>query len=276
MYAAHMRHTRKSKRAWGAGPTLVIGLLTMLAWAVTPARAAEPADRESVQLYTASSLAAPVEAIIARYQEDEDIKVVPVFGASGTLARQIANGAPADIYISAHPQWLDWLADRGVALHERAPLLSNRLVLVGAANDGHYNPGDDVEAILDSVADSREHLVIGNPAHVPAGMYARQALRTMGYWPSIGSRSVRTPSARAALALIERSAADLGIVYRTDARLSDGVRQLGLVPADAHDPIRYEAAVVGNPSQATRSLRRWLASPEVGAIFAEHGFNHTP
>lgn len=228
----------------------------------------------NLRIFAAASLTDALNAAVARYESSRAVEIVPVFGASSTAARQIAHGAPADLYLSANRQWMDWLADRGVVLQERADLLHNRLMLVAATGSGidDYRPGAARRPLAALLPDD-DRIALGDPAHVPAGIYARHALRSLGQWHTLADRLARTDDVRAALALVERGEVPLGIVYRSDARAAENIVPLGLFPADSHPPIAYPLALVGpSPSAAARDFRTWLAGEEALAIFAAHGF----
>ncbi|MDR5858117.1 molybdate ABC transporter substrate-binding protein [Halomonas eurihalina] len=228
---------------------------------------------ERVELFAAASMTDAIDRAVARFEATHDVDVVPVYAASSTLARQIANGAPAELCISANVEWMDWLGEQGVTLSERADLAHNRLALVAPADTSRkpFTPGDG-EPLAARLGES-ERLAAGDPAHVPAGIYARQALQSLGEWEALAPRLARADNVRAALALVERGEAPLGVVYRTDAEASDGVRLLGLFPSDAHEPIIYPIAVIGaNPSEGALTFRRWLESDDAKAIFRAEGF----
>ncbi|WP_328717266.1 molybdate ABC transporter substrate-binding protein [Halomonas elongata] len=228
---------------------------------------------ERVELFAAASMTDAIDRAVARFEATHDVDVVPVYAASSTLARQIANGAPAELYISANVEWMDWLGEQGVTLSERADLVHNRLALVAPADTTRepFTPGEG-ETLAARLGDS-ERLAVGDPAHVPAGIYARQALQSLGEWEALAPRLARADNVRAALALVERGEAPLGVVYRTDAEASDGVRLLGLFPSDAHEPIIYPIAAIGaHPSEGALTFRRWLESDDAKAIFQRAGF----
>lgn len=254
-----------------AGPWLFIAVL-MATLGLAPTARAET----SVYIYAAASLGDALDAAIARYEARRAVDIVPVYAASSTAARQIANGAPAELYFSANERWMDWLGEQGITLTGRGDLLHNQLVLI-APRDGDTRPitlgaGNALAARL---GDGRR-LAMGDPAHVPAGIYARQALQSLGEWQALEPRLARADNVRAALALVERGEAPLGIVYQTDARASDRVRALATFPADSHTPITYPLALVGeSPSDAARDFRDWLASEQALAIFKDFGFATT-
>ena len=195
------------------------------------------------------------------------------FGASSTLARQIEQGAPAHLFASADVKWMEYLAQRGlIATETRKDLLGNTLVLVvpaGQPRQVTLVPGFDLAGLLG--AEGR--LALGDPAHVPVGLYAAQALKTLGVWEVARTRLARTQDARAALLFVERGEAPAGIVYATDAAASKGVMIAGRFPAGSHDPVTYPFALTRSGDSAeARALLAFLSGPEARAVFVRHGF----
>ncbi|MDW5377865.1 molybdate ABC transporter substrate-binding protein [Halomonas sp. HP20-15] len=251
-----------------AAPWLLIAVL-LTALGQPPLARAAP----SVHIYAAASLSDALDAAIARYEASHAARIVPVYAASSTAARQIAHGAPAELYFSANERWMNWLGEQGITLTERSDLLHNQLVLI-APRDGDTRPItlDGNHELAARLGDGRR-LAVGDPAHVPAGIYAKQALHALGEWQALEPRLARADNVRAALALVERGEAPLGIVYKTDARASNQVHELATFPADSHPPINYPLALVGaSPSEAARAFREWLASEQALAIFHDFGF----
>ncbi len=245
------------------GRTLAALLLLAMA-AIPPARAGEP-----LTLFAAASLAEAMDEILAAHEAATGAPVRASYAASSTLARQIEAGAPADLFVSANVGWMDRLEAAGLlAASSRTEIASNRLVVVAPA-DGPA-PEDDAAALL-AAAEGR--IAVGDPDHVPAGIYARAALEHLGLWPALAPRLARADNTRAALALVAVGEAPLGIVYATDARVEPAVRVLAEVPAAAHPPIRYPAAIVaGRDGPGPRALLARIAGPEGRAALARHGF----
>jgi molybdate transport system substrate-binding protein len=195
------------------------------------------------------------------------------FGSSSTLARQIEQGAPASLFASADEKWMDYLADKKlIALDTRKDLLGNDLVLVVPADKPQHvtiKPGFDLLAMLGP----NGRIATGDPAHVPVGIYAEQALKKLGLWDAVSTRLARTDDVRSALLLVERGEAPAGIVYATDAAVSKAVMVAGTFAADSHDPVSYPFAVVqsGDAPEA-RALMTFLAGPQARAIFIKRGF----
>jgi molybdate transport system substrate-binding protein len=195
------------------------------------------------------------------------------FGSSSTLARQIEQGAPANVFASADEKWMDYLADRKLIVPDtRKDLLGNELVLVVPATKPQHvtiGPGFDLLGMLGP----NGHIATGDPAHVPVGIYAEQALRKLGLWDAVSPRIARADDVRSALLLVERGEAPVGIVYATDAAVSKAVMIAGTFPADSHDPVSYPFAVVkSGDTPAARALMMFLAGPQARKIFVERGF----
>lgn len=194
------------------------------------------------------------------------------FAASSALARQVEAGARADLFVSADEEWMDYLQNKGL-LHTgtRARLTGNRLVLVAPAASRitlHIAPRFALARALGA-----GRLAMADPASVPAGRYGKAALETLGVWPSVANRIAPAENVRAAMALVERGAAPLGIVYATDARASARVRVVGAFPASSHPPITYPVARLrASIHPEAEAFRRFLISREGRAILARRGF----
>jgi len=194
------------------------------------------------------------------------------YAASSALARQIERGAPADLFLSADVEWMDYLAERKLLRTEtRADLLSNRLVLISPAASAvtmQIAPGFPLAAAL-----GKGRLAMADPVYVPAGKYGRAALQSLGVWASVSGKIAPSENVRAALALVAREEAPLGIVYRTDALAERKVRIVAEFPATSHPRIVYPAAVTAaSTSVAASRLLDFLRSPAARAIWIRHGF----
>jgi molybdate transport system substrate-binding protein len=233
------------------------------------------AARAQVQtVFAAASLNEALTEIAAAWQRAGHPKPLLSFAASSTLARQIEQGAPANLFASADQQWMDYLDQRGLIVREtRRDLLANELVLVVPKDRARaiaIGPGFDLAAVLGR--DGR--LAVGDPAHVPAGLYAQQALTKLGVWPQAEPRLARAQDVRGALRLVELGEAPAGIVYATDAAASAGVAVAGVFPPDSHERITYPFAVVrSGDSPAARALLDFMTGPEARAIFTKRGFS---
>lgn len=231
-----------------------------------------------VTLFAAASTSDAVNAVAARYAAvvrgdgDHGSTVRPVFAASSTLAKQIAQGAPAQLFLSASRDWMDYLEDRhAIDPASRVDLLGNHLVLIAPTDSPltlEIAPGFPLARGLDG-----GWLAIGDPAHVPAGVYAKAALEALGVWSEVAGKTARTADVRAALALVARGEAAAGIVYQSDLQISSQVRPAGVFPVTAHPPIAYPLAKIAGPSSpAVERFYRFLLGPEARAIFQAHGF----
>jgi molybdate transport system substrate-binding protein len=231
------------------------------------------AHAQQLTVFAAASLTDAMKDISTKWTAAGHQPLVLSFGASSTLARQIEQGAPANVFASADEKWMDYLAEKKlIAPDTRKDLLGNDLVLVVAANKPMHvaiNKSFDLMGLLGP--DGR--LATGDPAHVPVGIYAEQALKALGMWDSVSSKLARTGDVRSALLLVERGEAPAGIVYATDAAVSNAVMIAGTFPADSHDPVSYPFAVTksGDTTEA-RALLAFLTSPPARAVFVQRGF----
>jgi len=196
------------------------------------------------------------------------------FGASSALARQIEQGAPADIFASADEPWADYLQQRGLLLDSsRTSPLGNALVLIAPADQpGQVEIGPGVDLLVRLGPTGR--IATGDPASVPVGKYAEASLTALGVWDKVAPRLARAENVRAALLLVERGEAPLGIVYTTDAAASSGVRVVGTFPANTHPPISYPFALTkhGDTPEA-RALLAFLTGPEAAPVYRRLGFS---
>ncbi len=247
---------------------LVTAAMSVLA--ATAGAQDKPAD---VTVFAAASLQNAMEDIAGIYQKNTQRTVRFSFAASSALARQIEQGAPAAIFASADEQWMDYLQQRNLIVNDtRKSLLGNRLVLVVPASSSakvDLKPGFDLAALLG--AEGR--WVTGDPSNVPVGRYAQEAMTSLGVWPQAEKRLVRAENVRVALAFVERGEVAAGVVYETDAAISQKVRIAGVFPADSHKPVSYPFATVArNDSPAARDFLRFLDSPEAREVWRKFGF----
>jgi len=194
------------------------------------------------------------------------------FAGSSALARQIEAGAPADLFVSADEPWMDEVQGKGLLRPKtRVSFLTNNLVLIAPANKPvrlKIAPGFRLAAAL-----GPNRLAVADPNAVPAGVYAKQALTRLKVWPSVQGKLAPAENVRAALALVSRGAAPLGVVYATDARAEPGVRVVDTFPAASHDPISYPVALLAaSRHKDAEGFRRFLISAEGKAVFRRFGF----
>lgn len=248
---------------------LFIAFLLMLAALAVPT-AARPGPPV---LLAAASLQESMNAAADVWASRGHPRPVLSFAGSSALARQIAAGAPADLFVSADLAWMDVLERGGLlARGTRSDLIGNRLVLVapvGSTARIALRPGVDLRRTLGG-----GRLAMADPDAVPAGRYGRAALQRLGAWNAVARSVVRAENVRAALALVERGAAPLGIVYATDARASARVRVAGVFPTASHPPIVYPVArLARSRNPQGEAFRRFLVSRAGKAIFARYGFS---
>ncbi len=233
-----------------------------------------PAARaDEVTVFAAASTTNALTEIGRMFTAKTGNPVRSSFASSSVLAKQVEQGAPANVFVSADTKWVDYLDSRKLlAPGSRQDLLGNDLVLIAPLDSklSHLALAKDTDlaALLDG-----GRLAVGDPDHVPVGIYAKQALQAMGQWPALEPRLARAESVRAGLALVERGEAPLGIVYGTDAAISTKVKVVGVFPADLHDRIVYPVALVaGNDTPAAKAFLAYLSSPEAKAVFVKYGF----
>lgn len=247
-----------------------LALSLVLALPVPQARA------EDVVVFAAASLKTALDRIAADWQMQSGHRVQISYAGSSQLARQIIQGAPADLFISAAENWMDVVGDEGQIVPEsRIDLLTNRLVLVGQKSAGladlpaEIGPGFDLAGVLGG-----ERLSMALVDSVPAGQYGKAALQALGLWDSVQPAIVQSDNVRAALALVETGEAPFGIVYATDARASNKVSVLAVFPEASHPPIVYPMALLVQARDAAdRAFHDMLTGPEARAVFEAEGFS---
>lgn len=251
--------------------TIILRLLLSISLSISAPAFAAPDNRGPLVLAAASMQEAMTQAADAWTARGHDRPVLS-FAASSALARQIRAGAPADLFLSADEEWMTDVQKAGFVMRgTRANLAGNRLVLVAPAGKPVRLRIARAMPIVRALGDGR--LAMANPDSVPAGKYGQAALSALGVWPQLVGRIARGENVRAALALVERGATPLGVVYATDARASQGVMVVGTFPASSHPPIRYPLArLTTSRHRQAEGFRRFLLSPAGKAILARHGF----
>ncbi|MCM0148896.1 molybdate ABC transporter substrate-binding protein [Photobacterium galatheae] len=230
--------------------------------------------KEKVLVFAASSLTNALTELADRFEKKTGDDVILSFASSSALARQLAQGAPADIYLSANTKWMDYvIAQKVVHTSSRKDLLHNQLVLITHVSSPEMSVRLDEQWDIAAMLQG-SRLAVGDPAHVPAGLYAKQALETLGRWHQAEPLLARANNVRAALLLVERQEAKLGIVYQTDALIADNIKVLAQFPADTHQPITYPMVLTKPvPSKAAKAFYAYLESPEAEAVFRQFGFS---
>lgn len=259
-----------TRRIWIASLAAAVLALGPLTWT---ARAQAPAQSKELVIFAAASLKNALDEVAASYAKEAGKPGPKIsYGASNALAKQIESGAPADLFVSADIDWMDYVAGRNLIRPDsRVSLLGNRIVLI-APKDANVTvplaPGLNLAPAL-----SGGRLAMANIDAVPAGKYGKAALERLGAWEGVKGQVAQAENVRAALLLVSRGEAPLGIVYRTDAAADPSVKIVGTFPEDTHPPIVYPVAVMkdsANPD-ATAFLA-YLRGPAARTAFERQGF----
>jgi molybdate transport system substrate-binding protein len=234
--------------------------------------AAAGVQAENVTVFAAASLKDALDGVAAQYEKAKGDKLVISYAASSALAKQIEAGAPAELFISADTDWMDYLAQRKlIDPASRVDLLRNRIALVAPADSAVK--ADIVKGfpLAKLLGDGR--LAMADPDSVPAGKYGKAALEALGVWASVEPKVARGENVRAALLFVSRGEAPLGIVYMTDAAADKKVRVVGVFPENTHPPIIYPVALIaGRKGNAPAAFLDYLKSPAARATFEKYGF----
>lgn len=228
-----------------------------------------PATAAPLVIFAAASLQGPLDDAVAGWEAETGGEVVISYAGTSALARQIDAGAPADLFIAASADWMDWLETAGgIDPETRVDLLGNALVIVGRGD-----PVAPIEALPARLGDGLVALALTET--VPAGVYARAALEALGLWGPLKGHIVETDNVRAALTLADLGEVEMAVVYRSDATAAPDLAILATFPQDSHPHITYPAAVTSQSTTAetAASLIDWLRGEQAGAIFLAAGFD---
>ncbi len=242
-------------------------LALTVAIACAPARAADP-----MVVFAAASLTETLNAVGDAYAATGKARPTFSYAASSALAKQIENGAPAALFISADEEWMDYLAQRSLIVpSSRVSLLANSLVLIAPAAKPITLKIEKGFPLAKALGTGK--LSLADPASVPAGKYAKAALEKFGVWASVEKSVIGSENVRAALAFVERGEAAAGAVYATDAALSQKVVVVGTFPSDSHPPISYPLAIVaGHDGKDAQDFRAFMMSDTAKAIYKKFAF----
>jgi len=230
------------------------------------------AQEKSLTVFAAASMKNALDDIDAAYTAKTGGKITESYAASSTLAKQIEQGAPADVFISADTDWMDYAVSRKtINAPTRVNLLGNSIVLIAPKDskidDVKIRPGFDLAKLA---GDGR--IATGDVKAVPVGKYAKAALEKLGAWQAAQPKFAMADSVRAALTLVARGEATLGIVYATDARIEPGTKIVGTFPPDSHPAIVYPVAATTTARPETADYLAFLRSSAAKAIFEKYGF----
>ena len=251
-------------------------LLTLLFVLAAVGNHAAAQERKMV-VFAAASVKDALDEVNAAFKRAKGTEIVTSYAGSGALVKQIEQGAPAEVFISADLESMDYGSQKKVVQdNTRVNLLGNRLVLIAAADSGIGNVTIDSSLDLAGLAgDSR--IATGDVKAVPVGRYAQAALQKLGLWARMQPKLAMVENVRLALSLVARGEAPLGIVYETDARAEPRVKVIGIFPEDSHPPIVYPAALTtaAKPGAAAAYLA-FLQSPAARSSFEKRGFSFLP
>jgi molybdate transport system substrate-binding protein len=240
-----------------------MGLL-LAANLMSPLKAAE-----QITVYAAASTTHAMQDLAAFYEKETGVKVTASFAGSSALAKQIEQGAPADLFISADLKWMDYLEGKGkIIAASRCNLLGNQIVLIAPTGKGFpvkLEPGFNLPGAFEGRWCSTD-------ASVPIGQYSQQALTALEWWQALEPRLAAAPDVRAVLAFVERGECAVGIVYDTDAKLSDKVEVLAAFPSHTHSPVLYPAALVQGGKPAAQGFMAFLRTSAAANVFRQYGF----
>lgn len=231
------------------------------------------AQDKPVLLFAAASLKNALDRVAAAWRQDSGRKATVSYAASSTLAKQIENGAPTDLFISADRDWMDYLQERKlIDPASRIDLLGNSLVLIASKDSTVATtiaPGFPLAQLLGG-----GKLAMADPNAVPAGKYGKAALTALGIWPQVARHIAAAENVRAALLLVARGEAPLGIVYKTDAIAEPAIKIVAAFPPEIHPPIVYPMALISDGANpGARVLGAYLRRPDARAVFEVQGFN---
>ena len=246
-----------------------LGLLLVLASAPQPAAA-----QDSLTIFAAASMRNALDDVDTAFTKATGVKVTASYAASSALAKQIAQGAPADVYVSANIKWMDFLDQKKlIAPDTRINLLGNQLVLIAPKDSklDHVTIGKGFD-IVKLAGDGR--IAVANTKAVPAGLYAKAALTSLGVWAAAEPKLAQAENVRATLAYVARGETPLGIVYSTDAKIEPKVKIVGVFPAGSHPAITYPVgAIAGSKNAHVKRYLKFLQTQAAKDIFEKYGFS---
>jgi molybdate transport system substrate-binding protein len=254
------------------GRSLFAAFAAAFLFASLPLSARAQAQEKSITVFAAASMKNALDDVDAAFTKQSGVEVVASYDASSVLMKQIEQGAPADVFVSADLKWMDYGSQKKLIDEDtRVNLLGNKLVLI-ATKDSKLGPvtiapGFDLAGLA-----GEGRIVTGDVQAVPVGIYAKAALQKLGLWTSVEAKIAMAANVRAALLLVARGEAPLGIVYATDAKVEPGVKILGAFPDDSHEPIVYPVSATKSAKPDAAQYLAFLRSSAAKSIFQSYGF----
>lgn len=249
----------------------IFKLIIVLSLALTTYCSKVESKSEGIRVFAAASLGQVMSALSQQYEKEKRIKISLNFASSGTLARQIEQGASADLFISASKVWVDHLEENDQLNNKTKLQVKNNLVLIAPIKSPFPEQYSIDQALDDFSGFEGIRLAMGDPNHVPAGVYGQEALTHFGWFEKLRDRLLLTKDVRATLSLVELSEVALGIVYESEARSSAKIRIIDQFPEEAHSPIHYFAGLGRQTSEASNFMT-FINSPDAQDIWLDHGF----
>jgi molybdate transport system substrate-binding protein len=254
---------------------LIAALAALFVFCASPyaARAQQNPQDKSILVFAAASMKNALDDVDAAFAKQTGVAVVASYDASSALMKQIEQGAPADVFISADLKWMDYGSEKKLIDDKtRMNLLGNKLVLIAGKEsklgDVTIGSGLDLAGLI-----GQGRIATGDVRAVPVGIYAKAALQKLGLWNAVEPKLAMVGNVRAALVLVARGEAPLGIVYATDAKVEPAVKVIGTFPDDSHEPIVYPVAATATAKPASAAYLAFLRSTAARAIFEHYGFS---
>jgi len=249
---------------------LIAAFCLLIPFAIAPQPAAA---RDTLTVFAAASMRNALDDVNKAFTETSGVKVTASYAASSALAKQLAQGAPADVYVSANVKWMDYLQKQKLIVDAtRVNLLGNSLVLIApkASKLNHVTikKGFDIAKLA-----GKDRIAVADTKAVPAGLYAKAALTSLGAWKAAEPKLAQAENVRATLSYVARGETPLGIVYSTDAKIEPKVKVIGVFPEGSHPPIKYPVAAMKDAkSKALKPYLQFLRTPTAKTIFEKYGF----
>ncbi|MFC6489137.1 molybdate ABC transporter substrate-binding protein [Nitratireductor sp. GCM10026969] len=241
-------------------------ILTIVLFVLAGCLPLSAAAAESLTIFAAASMKDAMDRAAPAFEAESGVEVVVSLAASSVLARQIEAGAPADVYISADQEWMDWLSERELVRPDGIRTVAANALVIASSADAGQTARDPADLL------GRERFAMGDPSHVPAGRYAKAALEGLGLWEAVREHAVYAENVRVALELARRGEVRAAIVYGSDEKAVEGLLRAYTFPPESHPPILYPAAATPEAGPEAQAFIDFLAGPAGQEIFRDLGF----